>query len=216
MVAAHVISAAVFDCDGVLVDSEPIADEVWALVLAERGYTTTTEDAVACLGTSEPTTYAYYAVRADVLPYKEHMAAIDVIRVPVYEERLKAFPDAFDTVQSLAAQGIPMAVASSSRRPDLDHKLALTGLARYFDAFVGGNEVEHGKPAPDVYLEAARRLGIPPSECIAIEDAEHGATAAVAAGMRAVMVRRDGSTSPNHATVSEITADLITAWMWRF
>ncbi|MEA2023239.1 MAG: HAD family phosphatase [Actinomycetota bacterium] len=210
------ISAVVFDCDGVLVDSEPIADEVWALVLAESGYTMTNEDAVACLGTSEPTTYAYYAKRANVLPYEEHMAAIDEIRIPVYEERLRAFPDAYDTVRSLAAQGIPMAVASSSRRPDLDGKLAITDLARYFEAFVGGDEVEHGKPAPDVYLEAARRLGIPPSECIAIEDAEHGATAAAAAGMRAVMVKRDGSISPNHATVSEITADLITAWMWRF
>ncbi len=210
------VNAVVFDCDGVLVDSEPIADEVWALVLAERGYTMTAEDAVACLGTSEPTTYAYYARRADVLPYEEHMAAIDEIRIPVYEERLEVFPDAFDTVRSLAAQGIPMAVASSSRRPDLDSKLALTGLDRYFDAFVGGDEVEHGKPAPDVYLEAARRLGVSPSDCIAIEDAEHGAAAAVAAGMRAVMVRRNGSISPSHATVSEVTADLITAWMWRF
>ena len=210
------ISAVVFDCDGVLVDSEPIADEVWALVLAEAGYTMTPEDAVACLGTSEPTTYAYYAERADVLPYEEHMAAIDEIRVPVYEERLEAFPDAFDTVQSLAAQGIPMAVASSSRRPDLDSKLALTGLDRYFDAFVGGDEVEHGKPAPDVYLEAARRLGVPPADCVAIEDAEHGATAAVAAGMRAVMIKRDGSISSNHASVSELTFDLLTAWMWRF
>jgi len=211
-----VISAVVFDCDGVLVDSEPIADDVWAVVLAERGYTLTAEDTVACLGTSEPTTYAYYAARADVLPYEEHMEAIDAIRIPIYEERLEAFPDAFDTVQSLAAQGIPMAVASSSRRPDLDSKLALTGLDRYFDAFVGGDEVEHGKPAPDVYLEAARRLGVPPSDCIAVEDAEHGAAAAVAAGMRAVMVKRDGSISPNHATVTEIAAALITAWMWRF
>lgn len=210
------ISAVVFDCDGVLVDSEPIADEIWALVLAESGYTMTADDAVACLGTSEPTTYAYYAERADVLPYEAHMAAIDEIRIPVYEKRLEAFPDAFETVQSLGARGVPMAVASSSRRPDLDSKLALTGLDRYFDAFVGGDEVEHGKPAPDVYLEAARRLEMSPSDCIAIEDAEHGAAAAVAAGMRAVMIKRDGSISPTHATVSELTADLLTAWMWRF
>ncbi len=210
------ISAVVFDCDGVLVDSEPIANDVWAVVLAERGYTLTAEDTVACLGTSEPTTYAYCAARADVLPYEEHMEAIDAIRTPIYEELLEAFPDAFDTVQSLAAQGIPMAVASSSRRSDLDSKLALTGLDRFFDAFVGGDEVEHGKPAPDVYLEAARRLGVSPSDCIAVEDAEHGAAAAVAARMRAVMVKRDGSISPNHATVTEITADLIAAWMWRF
>jgi HAD superfamily hydrolase (TIGR01509 family) len=211
-----VISAVVFDCDGVLVDSEPIADEVWATVLAANGYTMTAEDVVACLGTSESTTYAYYAERADVLPYEEHMAAIDTIRVPFYEERLEAFLDALDTVRSLAAQGIPMAVASSSRRRDLDRKLAITGLDRYFAAFVGGDEVEHGKPAPDVYLKAARRLGVPPSDCIAVEDAEHGATAAVAAGMRAVMVKRDGSISADHATISEITASDLTAWMWRF
>lgn len=210
------ISAVVLDCDGVLVDSEPIADEVWATVLGERGYTMTAADVVACLGTSEPTTYAYYAQRADLLAYEEHMTEIDRIRIPKYEELLKAFPDALDTVRSLAAQGIPMAVASSSRRRDLDSKLAITGLDRYFDAFVGGDEVAHGKPAPDVYLEAARRLGVPPSDCIAVEDAEHGATAAVAAGMRAVMVKRDGSISADHATVSEITANDLTAWMWRF
>ncbi|MEN8235663.1 MAG: HAD family phosphatase [Actinomycetota bacterium] len=208
-------TAVVWDCDGVLVDSEPLADAIWARVVADRDYTMTDEDAEACRGLNEVATYAYFAERADLLPFTEHMEALDAIRVPMFEERLAAFSDSEDTVRALAGQGIPMAVASSSRRHALDHKLALVGLDRYFDAIAGGNEVEAAKPAPDVYLEAARRLGVPPGRCLAVEDSENGATAAVAAGMRVVMIRRDGSISPNHSTVTEITPDLILTWMGR-
>lgn len=210
------IRAVVFDCDGVLVDSEPLADEVWKLVLAGFGFETTVDDAADILGTSEATTYEYYAARVELPPFDEFMAQIDAIRIPVYVDRLVAFDDAVATVQTLAAQGTTMAVASSSRRHALQEKLALTGLDRYFEVIVGGDEVEHGKPAPDVYVEAARRLGIPPTDCVAIEDADLGAKSAAAAGMRAIMVRRDGSISSDYASVSEITADLINSWMWRF
>ena len=210
------IQAVVFDCDGVLVDSEPLADEVWNRVLAGFGHQTTADDHQDILGTSEATTYEYYAAKVDLPPFDEFMTKIDAIRVPVYEERLVAFDDAVATVQALAAQGTTMAVASSSRRHALEEKLALTGLDRYFDVIVGGDEVAHGKPAPDVYLEAARRLGVPPTDCVAIEDADLGAESAAAAGMRAVMVRRDGSISLDYASVTEITADVINSWLWRF
>lgn len=210
------IDAVVFDCDGVLVDSEPIADAIWSEVLAERGYEATEADGDACRGLTEPATYDYFSERADLLPYDEHMAALDALRVPRFERDLKAFPDTEETVRGLAAQGISLAVASSSRRQALEGKLEIVGLRRYFDAVVGGDEVESGKPAPDVFLEAARRLGVPPSACLAIEDSDNGAAAATAAGMRTIMVRRDGSISPIYASVSEVTADLILAWMWRF
>ncbi len=210
------IEAVVFDCDGVLVDSEPIADAVWSEVLSERGYEATEADGDACRGLTEPATYGYFAERADLLPYDEHMAALDALRVPRMEKDLKSFPDTDDTVRALAAQGVPMAVASSSRRRALEGKLEIVGLRRYFDAIVGGDEVEAGKPAPHVFVEAARRLGFPPSACLAIEDSDNGAAAAVAAGMRTIMVRRDGSMSPLYASVSEVTADLILSWMWRF
>ena len=210
------IQAVVFDCDGVLVDSEPLADEIWNRVLAGFGYETSVDDAEDIRGTSEATTYEYYVAKVDLPPFDEFMTKIDSIRVPVYEERLVAFDDAVATVQALAAQGTNMAVASSSRRDALEGKLALTGLGRYFDVIVGGDEVEHGKPAPDVYVEAARRLGVPPTDCIAVEDADLGAESAAAAGMRTVMIRRDGSISADHASVTEITADLISSWMWRF
>ena len=210
------IQAVVFDCDGVLVDSEPLADEIWNRVLAGFGYETSVGDAEDIRGTSEATTYEYYAVKVDLPPFDEFMTKIDAIRVPVYEQRLVAFDDAVATVQALAAQGTTMAVASSSRRHALEGKLALTGLDRYFDVIVGGDEVEHGKPAPDVYLEAARRLGVPPTDCVAIEDADLGAESAAAAGMRAVMIRRDGSISFDYASVTEITVDVINSWLWRF
>jgi beta-phosphoglucomutase-like phosphatase (HAD superfamily) len=210
------IQAVVFDCDGVLVDSEPLADEIWNQVLAGLGYETTVGDAEDIRGTSEATTYEYYAAKVDLPPFDEFMRKIDAIRVPVYEERLVAFDDAVATVRSLAAQGTTMAVASSSRRHALEGKLALTGFDRYFEVIVGGDEVAHGKPAPDVYLEAARRLGVLPTDCIAIEDADLGAQSAAAAGMRAVMIRRDGSISLDYASVTEMTADVINSWLWRF
>ena len=210
------IQAVVFDCDGVLVDSEPLADEIWARVLSGFGYEMTATDGEACRGTSETTTYAYFAGRAALPSFEEHMALIDALRIPIYEERLVAFDDAVATVRELAAQGVSMAVASSSRRSALEGKLALTGLDRYFDVMVGGDEVAHGKPAPDVYLEAARRLGVPPSECLAVEDADLGAESANTAGMRTIMILRDGEFSATHASVNELTAELINAWMWRF
>jgi len=210
------IRAVIFDCDGVLVDSEPLADEIWAMVLSSFGYEMTIADGDVCRGTSEATTYDYFAGRVSLPPFDEYMAQIDAIRVPVYEERLVAFDDAVETVRRMAAEGATMAVASSSRRHALEGKLALTGLDRYFDVIVGGDEVAHGKPAPDVYLEAARRLGIPPTECLAIEDADLGVESAVAAGMRTVMVLRDGTFSATCASVTELTAELINAWMWRF
>lgn len=210
------IQAVVFDCDGVLVDSEPLADEIWHRVMAGYGYETSVDDAEGIRGTSEATTYAYYAAKTDLPPFDEFMAKIDAVRIPVYEERLAAFDDAVATVRSLAAQGTTMAVASSSRRHALEGKLALTGLERYFDVIVGGDEVAHGKPAPDVYLEAARRLGVSASDCIAIEDADLGAASAAAAGMRVVMILRNGTVSSEYASVTEITADVINSWMWRF
>lgn len=210
------IQAVVFDCDGVLVDSEPLADEIWARVLSSHGYDMTTADGEVCRGTSESTTYEHFAGRVALPPFDEYMAQIDAIRIPVYEERLVAFDDAVATVQLLAAQGATMAVASSSRRHALEGKLALTGLDRYFDIIVGGDEVAHGKPAPDVYLEAAKRLGLPPSDCLAIEDADLGAQAAEAAGMHTIMILRDGTFSATYSSVTELTGELLNAWMWRF
>jgi HAD superfamily hydrolase (TIGR01509 family) len=103
----------------------------------------------------------------------------------IYRERLPLLPGARESVARLAARW-PLGLASSSNRPIIDLVLELAGLERLFRATVSSEEVGRGKPAPDVYLEAARRLGVAPERCAAIEDSENGILSAIAAGMRVI------------------------------
>lgn len=185
--------AVLFDCDGVLVDSEPHSEAAWLAVLGRRGHGVTAADVAACTGLGYAATY-------------EHLAAVDpAVRLPdaltlwpevqaalaeSFDRGLAVFPDAAACVTELAFAGVPLGVASSSPRQRLDLTLEHSRLARYFSATAAGDEVEHGKPAPDVYLLAARRLGVQPGDCLAIEDTGHGAVSAAAAGMRVLGVAR--------------------------
>jgi HAD superfamily hydrolase (TIGR01509 family) len=105
----------------------------------------------------------------------------------LYRERLPLIPGALDAVRRIAARR-PLAIASSSNRPIIDLFLELTGTAGLFHATVSSEEVERGKPAPDVYLEAARRLGADPARCAAVEDSENGIRSAAAAGMKVIAI----------------------------
>jgi HAD superfamily hydrolase (TIGR01509 family) len=106
-----------------------------------------------------------------------------------YRERLPLLPHAREAVERLAACW-PLAVASSSNQPLIDRGLELSGLAGFFRVTVSSEEVPGGKPAPDVYLEAARRLGADPTVCAAVEDSTNGLVAAAAAGMCVIAVPR--------------------------
>jgi beta-phosphoglucomutase-like phosphatase (HAD superfamily) len=202
------MTAVVFDCDGVLVDSEPLSDASWAAVLARYGYAMTAQDVAAVRGTTAPDTHAYFAQRAPLPPAEEFIDAVDRLRWAGYPE-LKAFPDAAATVRELAMVGIPLAVASSSKGIDLREKLQLLDLIRYFETVVGGDEVAAGKPAPDLYLAAAAGLEVAPDSCLAVEDTAIGADAAVAAGMRAITVARSGGLVAGHATVDRLDGTLL-------
>jgi HAD superfamily hydrolase (TIGR01509 family) len=183
----------IFDCDGVLVDSEPHSAAAWMAVLGPRGHRATAADVAACTGLGYPGTYAHLAsVDPEVpLPPAEGLWP-ELLRALAasFDEGLRVFPDAAACVTELAFEGVPLGVASSSRRERLDLTLERSGLARYFRAAVSGDDVERGKPAPDVYLLAAARLGARPQDCLAIEDTGRGAMAAVAAGMRVLGVAR--------------------------
>lgn len=207
------IRAVVFDCDGVLVDSEPLAAEAWRRVLAEHGYALTDDDVEYCRGLTVADMYPYLATRADLPSFEDLLAEVDAVRTPLYADHLEAFPDAVVTVRELARDGIPLAVASSSRRHLLIEKLERFDLRRYFAAIVGGDEVARGKPAPDVFLAAADRLGVAPEQCLVVEDAAAGAEAAVTAGMRVVVVYREGEIMAGYASVSTVDATLIRSWM---
>jgi HAD superfamily hydrolase (TIGR01509 family) len=118
-----------------------------------------------------------------------------------YRKSLPLLPGARDAVERLARRW-PLAVASSSNRPLIDLVLELAGLSGSFRATVSSEEVPRGKPAPDVYLEAARRVGADPAACAAIEDSTNGIRAAAAAGMRVIAVPR-----PDYPAAPEALAE---------
>lgn len=185
--------AVVFDCDGVLVDSEPHSAVAWVEVLGRRGHRATAADVAECTGLGYAATYAHLAAvdpSVALPPAAELWPEVQAALTSSFARGLAVFPDAAACVAELALYGVPLGVASSSRRERLDLTLERSGLGRYFTATVAGDEVEHGKPAPDVYLLAARRLGVGPGECLAVEDTGHGAGSAAAAGMRVLGVAR--------------------------
>jgi HAD superfamily hydrolase (TIGR01509 family) len=183
-----VIEAVVFDLDGVIVDSEHVWDEVRQRLAEERGGRWHDRASRDMMGMSSLEWSRYMH---DVIGLAEPPEQInaEVVRrlVAVYREELPLLPGAVEAVDALAARW-PLALASSSNRELIDLVLRVSGLERLFAATVSSEEVARGKPAPDVYLEAARRLDVPAERCAAVEDSENGISSAKAAGMRVVAI----------------------------
>ena len=178
------IDAVVFDLDGVVVDSEQVWDDVREQLAKERGGRWHEGAQTAMMGMSSPEWSAYMH---DEIGLRESPEEIndEVVRrlLERYRRSLPLIEGAVDAVRRLASS-FTLGVASSSNRPVIDAVLATAGIAALFEGTVSSEEVGHGKPAPDVYLEAARRLGVPPERCAAVEDSSNGLRAAHAAGMR--------------------------------
>jgi len=180
----------VFDCDGVLVDSEQLAWRAWREVLDRCGISLTDEDISLLTGRTDRDAYAHFAARGGLPDYGEFWEELSGITFRLFDRHLLAFEDAADTLEALHMRGAVMAVASSSPRERLDRSLGATGLAGFFDFVVGGDEVPKGKPAPDLFLAAAAGLRVGPTGCWAVEDTPAGITAAKAAGMTVIAVER--------------------------
>jgi HAD superfamily hydrolase (TIGR01509 family) len=183
-----VIVAVVFDLDGVIVDSEQVWDEVREAYVRETGGTYTDESARDMMGMSSPEWSRYMAEALRVPGTPEEINAAIVERMLArYGEAPPLLPGALEAVRRIGAS-VPLAIASSSNRELIDVVLRASGLAADFRATVSSEEVPRGKPWPDVYLEAARRLGVDPVRCGAVEDSHNGIRSAKAAGMRVVAV----------------------------
>jgi len=183
-----VIDAVVFDLDGVILDSEELWDEVREGLARERGGRWSEQAQADMMGMSS-TEWSRYLHEVVGLPETPAEINREVVRrmLSRYSEHLQLIDGAVDAVKRLAAHW-PLGVASSSNRELIDRALELSGLAPYFKVTVSSEEVERGKPAPDVYLEAARRLGVEPSRTVAIEDSANGIRSAHAAGMHVVAI----------------------------
>jgi HAD superfamily hydrolase (TIGR01509 family) len=182
------IEAVVFDLDGVLVDSEHVWDAARKELAAERGRPWPEQASRDMMGMSS-LEWSRYMHEVVGLPEPPEQISAKVVRrlEEIYRRELPLIDGAVEAVERLAERW-PLGLASSSNRELIDLVLELSGLARCFLATVSSEEVPRGKPAPDVYLEAARRLGVSPASCVAIEDSENGIRSAKAAGMRVLAI----------------------------
>jgi len=211
-------AAVVFDLDGVLVESEQVWDAAREELVRERGGMWHDGATADMMGMSAPEWSRYLHDRLDV-PMEPAEINADVVRrvAAAYERHLPVLPHAVETVHELAERW-PLGVASSSNQPIITLVLDRSGLTDCFAAVVSSEEVEHGKPAPDVYLAVAGQLGADPTACVAIEDSANGIRSAVAAGMRTIAVPNREYRPPDDvlataATVvpslAEVTPDLV-------
>ncbi|MDQ3380579.1 MAG: HAD family phosphatase [Actinomycetota bacterium] len=182
------VEAVVFDLDGVLVDSEQLWDEVREQLARERGGRWHEQAQADMMGMSstEWSRYLHDVIGLDDPP--EELNAEVVRRMQArYAEHLPLIDGAVEASRRLA-RAFRLALASSSNRQLIDVVLSSTGLDALFEATVSSEEVERGKPSPDVFIEAARRLGLETRRCAAIEDSANGIRAAHAAGLRVVAI----------------------------
>jgi HAD superfamily hydrolase (TIGR01509 family) len=183
-----VIDAVVFDLDGVIVDSEQVWDDVRQAYTRKVGGTFTEEATRAMMGMSSPEWSRYMAESLGV-PGTPQQINADIVALMLerYGEAPPLIPGAVDAVRRIGARW-PLAIASSSNPELIEVVLQTAGIESLFATAVSSEEVARGKPAPDVYLEAARRLGVEPARCAAVEDSHAGIRSAKAAGMRVVAV----------------------------
>jgi HAD superfamily hydrolase (TIGR01509 family) len=181
------IECVVFDLDGVIVDSEQVWDDVREQLVRERGGRWHEGAQAAMMGMSSPEWSRYMH---DELGLPESPAEIndEVVRLMLerYRGSLPLIDGAVDAVHRLGGAAFTLGVASSSNRPLIEAVLEGAGITQRFAVVVSSEEVARGKPAPDVYLEAVRRLGAEPAQCAAVEDSSNGLRAARAAGMRVI------------------------------
>jgi HAD superfamily hydrolase (TIGR01509 family) len=182
------IAAVVFDMDGVIVDSEQVWDDVRESYVREVGGTYTDSATRDMMGMSSVEWSRYMAEELGVPGTPEEINAAIVQRMlERYGEAPPLIPGAVEAVRRCAERW-PLAVASSSNPELIEVVLDVAGLHDVIPVVVSSEEVARGKPAPDVYLEAARRLGVDPKLCVAVEDSHNGIRSAKAAGMRVVAI----------------------------
>jgi HAD superfamily hydrolase (TIGR01509 family) len=207
------VTAVIFDCDGTLVDSEPLARRAWEVTLGERDYTVTDQDFASVVGLSYAKVHDFFAERVELPDSEVFWPEFSGALFHLIDTELRPFADALATLADLREASVPVAVASSSPRERLDRTLHRVELHAHFGVTVAGDEVERGKPEPDLFLAAAERLGVEACDCVVVEDTPPGVAAGLAAGAAVVGVARapgdrDGL-GDAHAVVDQLSAAVV-------
>ena len=184
------IKAVLFDMDGVIFDSEQAVIDCWKILAPEAGIPDIEEFCRRALGiTSKATKELFYSMYGDKYPYDELNQRKRELFVERFDAGLVAVkPGVRELLTYLREHGIKTAVASSTSSPAVNREIKAAGLYEYFDEIVCGDMIEHSKPAPDIWIEAMRRLGVKAEESMAVEDSFNGVKSAKAAGIYTVMV----------------------------
>ena len=200
------IEAVVFDLDGVLLDSEQVWDDAREQLARERGgrWHPQAQRDMMGMSSNEWSRYMHETIGLPEPPDEINREVVERLSA-IYREHLPTLPGAKEAVERLAARW-PLGLASSSNRELIDLALELLGVKHLFAATVSSEEVGRGKPAPDVYLEAARRLGVDPAQTTAVEDSHNGILAAKTAAMRVVAIP-NSHFPPDEAALAE--ADVV-------
>ena len=193
------LRAVIFDLDGVIWDGEPLYAEAFNVVLKPYGHSIALSDPdyIQIIGKSVEAAWEWMRTRfALTAPpavfYRAYnQAVLDLIKRPA-----EPLPAVRGLLSELRRRGVPIGLASASLRPWVDATLEALQLQHAFDVTVSASEVQKSKPAPDLYLAAAERLGVPPEQCLAVEDTASGIASAKAAGMVAVQVRTASTAMP--------------------
>lgn len=205
------IEAVVFDLDGLLLDTEQVWDDVREALSRERGGRWHEGAQADMMGMSSIEWSQYMHDELGLPDPPEELNRLVVERMKErYREQLPVIDGAVEAVRRIGERW-PLGLASSSNRPLIDLALELLGVADLFRVTVSSEEVERGKPAPDVYLEAARRLGVSPERVAAIEDSANGIRSAKAAGMRVIAIPNPHYPPPDDALEQ---ADAVLDSLW--
>ncbi len=199
----------IFDMDGLMFDTERLWDEVWEEVGHTYGVDTGKEFSIRTRGTNQADTREVFLqlFGADGVNYEELQGRCLARLEEELERHIPVKPGLYELLDTLKGRDIPMAVASSTHQKMVLHNLELAGITSYFSSVVTGDMVEHGKPAPDIFLAAAKAIGRKPAHCLVLEDSANGIRAAAAAGCLSVMVPDLDPPTPELARLYTARAD---------
>ncbi len=200
------LEAVIFDMDGVIIDSEPFHLEVIRQIFGELGIKFSEEEYANYVGFGNEEMWTdikdKHSLTQSVAQLKDLQISKDIEHIRGGHE--KPIPGVTDLLKNISSNDIPVALASSSSMQLIELIIGSFGLRKYFTAIVSGENMERGKPEPDIFLHTATLLNVPPKACVVIEDSRNGVTAAKAAGMRCI-----GFRNPNSANQDISGADLI-------
>ena len=194
----RMIKAVIFDMDGTIIDSEPIYEKVNQEIYEKYGFKLTQEDYDRHMGANLKDIWEDILDRYQVKDEYSHYKLEDFMEDHIHEsyqglaeaEELELMPGVKEWFDFLKDHGYKMIIASSSYEPVIEHIYQRFELGQYMEGYIDGNAIEKGKPAPDIFLKAAEKLGVKAEECLVIEDTEHGVNGAQKAGAKVIAFNR--------------------------